>query len=149
MPRRERDDKIAMAAGGWIRQHHKAAVRRSREGGDRALDVGGGVCNGSRYDLDRERGRRGLCRAPEVIKGSCLRVAEDSNAREARRDLLEHRQPLSDDARLVEQQAGQIAARPREICNKARADRVGDFGKHDRNCIRFPLHRGGDWGRMG
>ena len=78
-----------------------------------ALDVGG-CLDGARHQLDRERRRDGFGRPKIVLVGGYLGVGYKRGARHARRDLLEHRQPLSDDARLVHQQAREIAARPRQ-----------------------------------
>ena len=78
----------------------QAAVRHARERLDGALDVGG-VLDGTGHKLDRERRRHGFGRPQEVVIGGCLGVGHESGAREARRDLLEHRQPLAGDARLV------------------------------------------------
>ena len=99
MAGRERDDEIAMQDGGVIRRQEQTAVRRARKRLDGALDVGGGL-DGAGHKLDRERWGDGLGRPQEVIVGGCLGIADKSGARHARRDLLEHRQPLADDACL-------------------------------------------------
>ena len=85
---------------------------------DGALDVGG-CLDGTGHQLDRERRRRGLGRPQEVVIGGRLGVGHESGARKARRDLLEHRQPLAGDARLVQQHAREIAARPRQARDEA------------------------------
>ena len=46
------------------------------------------------------------------------------------------------------QQAREIAARPRQARDEARADRVGDVDEHDRDRAALPLQRGGDRRRM-
>src|SRR5262249_43884573 len=45
---------------------------------------------------------------------------------------------------LVLQQAGSIAARPRQVGDEARPDRVGDGDEHNRHGAGLPLQRGGD-----
>jgi hypothetical protein len=64
--------------------------------------------------------------------------------RETRRDVPEHRQPFADDARLEQQKARDIAARSRQAGDQARADRVDDTHKHDRDRAGLPLQRGDD-----
>src|SRR5262245_50972099 len=54
-------------------------------------------------EFDRKRRRRGLRVPQEVVIGSRPGVDHESGAREVRRDLLEHRQPLADDARPEKQ----------------------------------------------
>src|SRR5262245_63324054 len=61
---------------------------------------------------------------------------------EARRNLLEHRKPLTGDARLVLHHAGDVAARSRQAGNEARADRIGESREHDWYLVGLPLQRG-------
>ena len=42
---------------------------------------------------------------------------------------------------LEQQEACEIAVWPPQIGDEARADRVGNVGKHDGNAAAFPLHR--------
>ena len=48
----------------------------------------------------------------------------------------------------IQQQAREIAARPRQARDEARADRVGDVDEYDRDCAALPLQRGGDRRRL-
>jgi hypothetical protein len=102
-----------MQEGSVVGRQEQTAVRHARKRLNCALNVGGGL-DGAGHKLDRKRRDNGLRRPQKVIVGGCLRVGYESGARHARRDLLEHRQPLADDARLVQQQAREIAARPRQ-----------------------------------
>ena len=136
-----------MGDGRRIRRQDQAAIGHARERLDCALDVGGGF-DMTGHNFDRERRRYGLCRSQEVIKGGRLAVPHERGAREARRNLLEHRQPLADDARLEVQHAGEIAARPRHARNEACADRIGDIDEYDRDRAALPLQPGGGPSRM-
>ena len=110
-------------------------------------------CRGGRdrtgHQLDRKRGSRGLGRPQEVVIGGRLGVGQQSDARQARRDLLEQRQPLADDAGLERQETREIAAGPRQAGDEARADRVGDDDEHDRDRAGLALQCRGDRRRMG
>src|SRR5712691_3900479 len=97
---------------------------------------------------DPERRRQGLGRAAEVIEGGRLGIAHQRDARKAGHDLLEHRQPLAGDARLERQQAGEIAARPRQAHDEALADGVGDVHEHDRDAAALALQGGNDRRRL-
>ena len=70
-------------------------------------------------DLHPKRDSRGLGRPHEVVVWGRLRTAYRGNALQARRDFLQHRHPLSDDAFLVQQDAREIAARPRHSRDEA------------------------------
>jgi len=107
---------------------------------DGALDAGGGILDGTERKVDRERRSLGFgCTHKIIKKGGCLGVGHESGAPEAGRDLLEHREPFPGDAGFVLRDASNITARPRQTRNKARADRVGDDGKYDRNRSALPL----------
>jgi len=93
-------------------------VRRARERLDCVFDVGGGR-DGTGHHFDCERRRGGFCSAKEVVIRGCLRVGHKSHALKTRRDFLEHRQPLANDASLVLQHAGKISARPSEARDEA------------------------------
>src|SRR5207253_2239373 len=77
----------------------------TREGIENALDVGG-VRDRAGHKLDRERRRHGVCGAQEVIIAGVLGVGQQSHPRDPWCNLLEHRQPLAEDARLDVQHAG-------------------------------------------
>ena len=67
-----------------------------------------------------------------------------AGARNRRRDLLEHRQPLPGDGCLIVLEAGEVAARPRQTGDEARTDRVGDAYEHNRDRSGRLLQRTGD-----
>ena len=128
-----------------VGRHDQAAVRRAGEGLDGALNVGGVVLDRTEHNVDPERRAQGLALAQVVIiKGGRLGVGHEGGAHKAGRDLLEHREPLAGDAGFVLHHASDIAARPRQAGDEARADRVGDAGEHDRDRAAFPLQRGDD-----
>ena len=64
MPRRKRDDQVAMVGGAHVRQDHQAAIRMAREGRDGALDLAD-VANGRLHRLDVKGRSRVLDRLPE------------------------------------------------------------------------------------
>ena len=66
-------------------------------------------------------------------KGASLWIDDESDARDARVDLLQHCQPLSGDTALIDGQACKIAARPRQVDDEARADRVANSDEYYRN----------------
>jgi hypothetical protein len=68
MPRRERNDEIAMDNGRVIPWQEQTAVRHAREGHNDALDVGG-ILDPTGQKLDRERRRRGRGRLQEEVIG--------------------------------------------------------------------------------
>src|SRR5262249_58426336 len=83
-----RDKKVAMGHRRDIRRQEQPAIGHGREGVEKALDVGS-VLDGGRYKLDRERGRRNVCGAQEVVIDGALGVGHQRSASEDRRDLLE------------------------------------------------------------
>ena len=64
------------------------------------------------------------------VRGNLL-VVHDGHPADARRDLLEQLQPFSADRGLKVLEAGDIAARARQVCHQAAADRIGDEDKDD------------------
>ena len=88
----------------------------------------------------------GKSKPPFGVPG--LRVRDESHTLKTRLDLLEHRQPLANDASLVLQHAGKIFARPRQAHDEARANRIGDIHEHNRDHAALTLQRGGDPRRM-
>ena len=82
-------------------------------------------------------GRRRLGKSQELVVPLELWVGDQSRAREARDDLLEHREPLPHNATLVLHHAGEIASRSRQTGDETRADRVRDPDKHNRNRARL------------
>jgi hypothetical protein len=119
---------------------HRSARARSRRSHARCR-------RRSRPDWAQARSRatgRGLGRAQEVVIGGCLGVAHESNTRKARRDLLEHRQPLAGDARLVLHHAFVCRGRGRALpraCDSRRS-MAAAYPQRSRAVI-FPKERAG------
>jgi hypothetical protein len=81
-----------------------------------------------------ERRRHGLDDAELGETGGCCGgIPKDRRSRHARRDLLEQLQPFAADAPFVRDEAGRVAARPRQAIDKAAADRIGDTREHRRH----------------
>ena len=114
----ERDDVIAMGEGRDIRGEYQAAIGHARERLDCVFDVGGGF-DVTGHHFDREGRRNRLRSSQKVIESSRLAVPYERNARDARRDLLEHRQPFTNDGCFKVQHAGEIAARSGQARDKA------------------------------
>jgi hypothetical protein len=107
-------------------------MRRARERHDGALDLTG-VADVDRADLDPDRGRHRL-NCTELAKPRRNgRIPKHQRARHGRRDLFEQRQPLSRQAEFERQEAGDVAARPREVVDKAGAHRIWDDREYDRH----------------
>ena len=77
-----------IVASGTNRQ---ATVRHLCKQFDRVLNVGGIVANLTWDEFNRNRLRRRLGRSPEVFIPSEFWIGDESDAGEARCDLLEHR----------------------------------------------------------
>jgi hypothetical protein len=116
-----------------VRQHQQPAVRRARESVDRAFELGDGA-RGDRDRHDGEGGSRGLHRLLEQvgIRGG-LRVVDERDPGDARRDLLERLKPLGSDRELEIDEAGDVAARTGQVRHQALPDRVGHLHEHDRH----------------
>src|SRR5262244_2006516 len=63
---------------------------------------------------------------------SDFRVVKKSDPGDARRQFLEKLEPLSSERELKRGEARDIAARPRQACNEALADRIADTCENDR-----------------
>ena len=61
------------------------------------------------------------------------RIAKDCHSRHARRDLLEQLQPFPAHAEFEQDEAGDVAARPRKTLDEAGADRIDGVREHDRH----------------
>src|SRR5262245_4714965 len=119
VPGRERNDEIAVDLRTGIWRQEQAAVRCPRKCPDGALKIRG-VLDQAGHKLDPERRRQGLrCTQVIIIIGRGLGVDHESGALETRRDLLEHREPLAADARLIQHHTGDIAARTRQARDKS------------------------------
>ncbi len=68
-------------------------------------------------------------------------VLQYSHPRNARHDLLEHLQPFPGERVLEDSEAGDVAARTREACNKAVGDRISDQREHDRHGLGHAMQR--------
>src|SRR5262249_53025263 len=73
---------------------------------------------------------------------SRLWVNDESGARDAWGDLLQHCQPLSGDAALVQRQACKIAARPCQVGDETCSDRVPNEGENNRNVSALSSENG-------
>src|SRR4029077_1781713 len=96
----------------------------------------------------RERWSHRFGRLQEVIERRRSWIGDKGSAHEIWCNFFEHRQPFAGDALLVLQQAGEIAAWPRQTRNETRTDRVGNSGEDDRDRAGLWLHGCGSWCRL-
>ena len=94
MPRRKREDQIAMNHRKRARRHNQAADRGARKGRDGAFDFAG-VAQVDRSDLHLERRCHGLDDAEQCGAAGVSGISQDRRSRHVRRNLLEHLQPFS------------------------------------------------------
>jgi hypothetical protein len=106
------------------------------------FDIRGGV-DGSRVHFDGNRQWSGGERAQERdVVGRRLRIEHDGKAIDAGRQLLEQLQRLSDHRVFEEAEAGDVAARPRQVRNEALPHRIVDDHENDRDGTgRIPQRR--------
>jgi hypothetical protein len=81
-------------------------------------------------------------RQNKSANGAVFRVEDDRDARDPRRDLLERLQPLGRDRELETGEAGEIAARMRQVRHETLADRIGHLREHDRDSVALLLQSG-------
>ena len=131
------DDHIAMCSVKTVRQTDQAASRLARLGGDGFLDRRVVVHRSKRHRHPEGRGG-GLDRAVEqwgVRRG--VRVEDDGDPRDTRRDLLEQLEPFSHQRRVVGAEPRDVAAGSREALNKAQPDGIGHEYENDRYRARL------------
>ena len=145
---RQRDDPLTASRGTAAGQHDQPAVRPSRQGFDRSLDLGGAAhARAGQFNAERRQGRLD-CRQM-ANRRRIVGIIDDGDTLHARRNLLEQLQPLHRKPKLVLGEAGDVAAGPGQAGDKAKPNRVGDLRKHDRNVARCPLQRRQGGGRAG
>src|SRR5262249_9705017 len=115
---RQSDNLITMRKGCDVRWKKQTPVWGVGKRPDDALDVSCGI-DRARNQFDGERRSHLLCCSQKIIIDWDFGVCDESDALQLWRDLLEHSQPLSNDAFLVEQQTGKIATRARQVRHKS------------------------------
>src|SRR5262249_44893286 len=117
-------------------RHDDPLVRPLRESLEASLDRIG-FAQVYRGKLDPEGRRRRLDGGYLANSRELTGVAQDRDAGDPRRDLLEQLEPLATDHKFELQEAGRVAVRPRQTRDQAADDRIGDLDENDR-------HRAGD-----
>src|SRR5262245_6461132 len=112
--------------------HDQAAVTGAREGRDGALDLGR-IAHINWAWLRSERWRHRLDRPERPASRDEAGISKDRHARHVRRDLLEQLQPLYAHTVFGWSKTGNIAARPRQVADEARSDRIGDDHEYYRH----------------
>src|SRR5262249_37592934 len=117
-------------------RHDDPLVRPLRKSFEASLDrIGLSHVYGS--ELDPECRRRRLDGGHLAISRELTRVAQDRHAGDVRRDLLEQLEPFATDYKSELHESGRLAVRPRQTCNQAAADRIGDLDKNDRHSAGY------------
>jgi hypothetical protein len=83
--------------------------------------------------LDADRWRHRLDDSELADSLSSASLSENSRARHAWRNLLEHLEPFRADAVFIRGKTGDVAARPRQTVDEARANRIGHDREHNRH----------------
>src|SRR6516162_2905270 len=120
-----------MLNGRGVRGYEQTAVRRARERLDTPFNVDI-VFDRRRHEFNSERGRDRLRRAQEIVVGEPLWIGDECCSGQGWRNLLEHSQPFSGDAVLVQQKARDVSPGPRQTGHDASNSRrllssIGDF----------------------
>src|SRR6516225_2113717 len=120
-----------------VRQTDHAASRLARQGGDSFFDPRV-VVNRSKRHGHPERRAGGLDRAAEECdRRRSIRVENDGDPGDTRRDLLQQFEPFSHQRRVKGAEPGDIAAGSREALNKALSDGIGHPYENDWYCARL------------
>ena len=113
-----------MCNGKRVRQNDQAAARLARLSGDGFLDPRV-VVHRSKRHRDPERQGGGFDLAVEQWgERRGVRVEDDGDPRDTRRDLFEQLQPFSHQRRVIGAEPRDVAAGPREALNKALPDGI-------------------------
>ena len=141
MPRRKRNDQLAMNCRRRASGYYQATIGTRSEHRDAALDLAG-IAHVDRTQFHPKRRRHGLD-CPE-LRGSSRdgRVSKDRHSRRARRNLFEQLQPFPAEGIFKAGKASDVTTWPRKALDIAGADRISDDRKHDRNA-RVKCCKGG------
>src|SRR6516225_3331703 len=124
-----------------VRQADQAAAWLARLGGDGFFDPRI-IVHQSKRDGHPERRGGGLDRAAEECdRRRSIRVENDGDPGDTRRDLLEQFEPFSHQRRVKGAEPGDVAAGSREALNKALSDGIGHPYENDWDCARLLLQR--------
>src|SRR5215831_11753240 len=130
VPRRKRDDQIAMKHCWRTRRHDQTAIWNARESRYRVLELAG-VAEVDRDHLHPERRRHSLDDAEHGDPGRIRRIANYRCPFRAGRDLFEQLKPFTGQAVFQIHEASGVAAWPRQVVNEAGADWISDNREHN------------------
>src|SRR5262249_24401771 len=108
VPRRKRENQLAMSCGNRAGQHNQAATRRPCKALDSTADLGGVLRGGSR-ELQLELGCV-LHELQKPLRERILLMIKHRSASAAGRKLLKQFQPFDRDCKFVLREAGGVAA---------------------------------------
>ena len=139
-----------------VRQHYQTAHSLRRASASNTRSRSSVARTAAAIGVTAKRRRRGLDRPHEQVGDTarCAGFEDERDPRDVRRGLLEHLQPFRSDRELEAGEAGEIAARMRQVRHEALADRVGHVREHDRHRpgsapAARPVHRRCRWPRSG
>jgi hypothetical protein len=78
----------------------------------------------------------------QLGEGRSVRVENNRNTGNMRRNLLERFQPFCPNCKLEVGESGDIAARPRQVLRKSLSDWIGHLHEYDRDLPRMLLESG-------
>jgi pimeloyl-ACP methyl ester carboxylesterase len=142
VPRSKRNDQITMNDRRRARRRDDAAIRDARERRNGALDLAG-VAHVDRAYLHSERWRHGLNDGELADPGRTGGIPKHSRSRHARPDLLEQFQPFPAQTVFEHNEAGSVAARPRQTIDEPGTDWIDDHREYDRDgagCLEQRIH---------
>src|SRR6516165_392763 len=114
-----------------VRCNDKAAIRDTREDGDRVLDLSG-IADVHRAHVHTELRRDGLDGREFADPGGYGGLPKDCYPRYAWRDFFEQLEQFVGHVVFIIHEAGDVAARPRQTINEAGGNRIGDHYEYDR-----------------
>ena len=122
--------------------------RLAREHGNGCFDPGP-VVHRRRLKFDRRHRQRPEVSHPNREEGCGNGIEQELRPVDAWRHLLQQPEPFSDDLKLDEGEARDIAPRTGEVRDEALIHRIGDDGKDDRDRAGVSLQLGDNKGTVG
>ena len=136
--RRQLIDQLAVGVGGGVRQHDQSVIWLASPLGHRRLNFVGIAQRGLDHFDRKPRGHSRSSSKPTCRVG--VRVEQDGDAGNMRRDLLEQFEQFRSEARLKNVEAAQVSARMAQAHHQAIHDRIAAGDEDDGNRAARLLH---------